>query len=375
MPVLRIGSTGDDVVSLQLALVAVGLLAGEPTGQFDVVTQKAVMEVQRRGGLPQTGVMDESAWNVLFQMQASVAPSPDTYTPGTGPTPSTTYLDPTDVQGRGPSRGQLLFFGALAAGAYWFANRERFKSHGTNEFEDDEEEDDDFEDEEDDYEDDDEQEHVGDYEDAVTDSLIEAPARMSQGGRAADCKKAAMRLMRVQALVQRPAERSLYDNVVRKVATNCRGEEKAIEAAIEDEAARQEDMTDDLLDVIGQTPVRDRAKDSDRDENIEQRKKAQALYKRRARDERDDGPSIDTRPNREQSRRKLYESGFRKVKTKLTKKTTTEPEKERSGRGKGQGHRRGSSAVEVRRGGKVVHRMRKEKAKTKRGYTWRKEND
>lgn len=379
MPPLRIGSVGDDVVSLQLALVAVGLLSGEPTGAFDQVTQRAVIELQRRAGLPQSGVMDDSTWNALFQMQASVAPTTGgevTYGPRQ---PGTWEGDTTEITGT-PGKGTALFFGLLAGAVYWWAHKDR--AGATDEYEDDGEEDEDEEeDDEGDFEPDSEFSSSGrglrDYDDAVTDSLIEEPARISHGGRSGDCKKAAMRLMRVQALVQRANERDLYDRTVKKVASNCRGEEKAIEAAIEDEAARQEELTDDLLDVIGQTPVRDRAKDSDREANIEARKKAQQerlqtqRFKKRSASE--DGPTIDTEPHRGQSRKRLYESGFRKVKTKLTRRTTTEPEKERSGRGKGQGNRRGSSAIKVRRGGKQLFTMRKEKAKTKRGYTWRKE--
>ncbi len=360
MESLRIGMSSEAVMSLQQLLAAIGLLGGAPTGSFDTVTQRAVIELQRRAGLVQTGVVDEATWNALYQMQATslVAPGPVTV----GPAPSA------------PRSNGVLFAGLLAAGAYWFANRDRFKQGAaTAEYDEDE---DDEEDDDEDFEDDDQSaEAVGDYEDAVTDSLLEEPARLSRSGNASDCKKAAMRLMRVQALAQRADERALYNNTVKKVVDNCRGEADVVEKVVEEEAARQEEVIEDLISVIGQTAERERSKDSDRDANIEERRKAQALYRPRKRDARDDGPAIETNPNREQSRRKLYESGFRKVKAKLTRKTTTEPEKERSGAGKGQGHRRGASAVKVRRGGKQLFKMRKEKAKTKRGFTWRKEND
>lgn len=349
MEPLYLGATGDDVMSLQLALVAIGLLGGEPTGQFDQVTQRAVIEVQRRARLNQTGVVDDATWSAIWQMQASVAPSPDTNTPGVGARPGTTYTDPLEVAGRGPSQGQLLFWGLAAGAAYWFANRDKFKHGlaglmgGGADEDDDEDEEDDYDDDFEDDEDDDEPEdqpRLSELNDAVTDSLIDEPAVISQSGRAGDCKKAAMRLMRVQALVQRPSERSLYDRVVRKVATNCRGEEASIQDAITEAAERRAEAEEELGSKLT--------------EGLETKR---------------------TETPEGSRKRTFVEPGFRKTKHKLTRKTTTEPAAERSGKGKGQGHRRGASAVDVRRGGRTAYKMRKEKAKTKRGYTWRKENN
>lgn len=321
MPPLRPGMVGDDVTSLQLALIAVGLVAGQPTGGYDATTQKAVMELQRRAGLAQTGVMDDASWNALYQLQASVAPASDGGTVSTPRKPGTIQGDTTNIVGSG-NGGAILLALLVGAATYW-AHK---KSHA---YSDDDDGDEDEGDEEDDGEDIDfipPRQRRAQLDDAVTDSLIDEPAVVSQSGRAGDCKKAAMLLLRRQGLVQRPNEKTLYDRVVRKVASNCRGEEGAIEEAIEEE----QDRRDEAEAEVGSKLIRD-ARDT----------------------------------------AKMPEHGFRKTKFKLTRKSTTEGRQE----GVRKAGRRGSSAIEVRRGGKKIHSLRKEKAKTKRGYTWRKETE
>lgn len=306
MMTLARGMSGDDVVVLQQRLAATGLLGGTPDGQFDDATQQAVVEAQRRAGLPQTGVVDDSTWAALG---IRTEPEIVSTSPAAAPTPPT------------PTRGALLFAGLLFGGIYWYTHR-----HEAAAFEEDDEDEEDDSDEEDEFVPPEQREAaIGDYEDAVTDSLIDEPATISASGRPGDCKKAAMRLLRVQALVQRPSERSIYDRVVRKVASNCRGAEEALEEAVEEAAALREEAEE----AVGARLIRS-AGDTSR----------------------------------------MPEHGFRKTKRKLTRKTTSEGRPE-GVRGRG---RRGASAIEVRRGGKKSHSLRKEKSKTKRGYTWRRED-
>lgn len=331
MITLALGMSGDDVLSLQLALVDIGLLGGQPTGQFDDITQKAVVEVQRQAGLPQTGVVEDRTWDAVWRAQAGVAPAPTTYTPGRGPAAGQTTLATTDVVGQPPARSALLFAGLLFGGIYWFTHRHEAANWGRDDEDDEGDEGNEGDDEDDSFVEPERRERreaVGDYEDAVTDSLIDEPATISASGRPGDCKKAAMRLMRVQALVQRPSERSIYDRVVRKVASNCRGAEEAIEEAIEEAAGLREEAEREVGARLIRSPL-------------------------------------------DVQRGTSHEHGFRKSKKKLTRKTTSEGRPE-GVRGRG---RRGASAISVRRGGKEVARLRKEKSKTKRGYTWRKETE
>lgn len=305
MMTLALGMSGGDVRQLQTQLVANGLLGGEPTGQFDDTTQRAVVEFQRRAGLPQTGVVEDSTWAAFGDVRGRGGADPMALAPTT------------------PTRGALLFAGLLFGGIYWFTHRDEAAAWGRDG--DDDSGDDDSDDSDSFVEP--ERRAVGDYEDAVTDSLIDEPAVISASGRPGDCKKAAMRLMRVQALVQKPSEHSLYDRVVRKVATNCRGAEAAVEEAIEEAA----DLREEAEREVGMKLIRSAGETS-----------------------------------------RMPEHGFRKSKKKLTRKTTGAERGEAGVRGRG---RRGSSAIEVRRGGKTAFTLRKEKAKTKRGYTWRREDD
>lgn len=308
MMTLARGMSGDDVVVLQQRLAAAGLLGGTPDGQFDDATQQAVVEAQRRANLPQTGVVEDSTWAALGLRTETTDLA--VTTPAAPPQP------------QAPTRGALLFAGLLFGGIYWYTHR-----HEAAAFEEDDEDEDDEEDESGFVPPAARSAAVGDYEDAVTDSLLDEPATISASGRPGDCKKAAMRLFRVQSLAQRPNERALYDRVVRKVASNCRGAEEALEEAVEEAAQLREEAEE----AVGAKLIRS---------------------------------AHDIAPGTS------HEHGFRKSKKKLTKKTITEGRPE-GVRGRG---RRGASAIEVRRGGKRSHGLRKEKSKTKRGYTWRRED-
>ncbi len=227
----------------------------------------------------------------------------------------------------GPSRGLLLFVGLAAGLTYWFTHRDRAAGFG----EDDEDEDD-FEDDDEDFddEDDDFEPPAARFRDATTDSLLDEPAVVAESGRPADCKKAAMLLLRRQALVNTERERGLFNKVVRKVASDCRGAEEAVQEAIDDAAARREEAEQ----AVGMKLIRS---------------------------------PYDTS-------RLPAESGFRKSKRTLKRTTTTEHGDARS-KGRGRSGRPGQSPMRVKKASGERFKLRKEKAKTKRGYTWRREDD
>lgn len=338
MPPLAPGAVGDDVTSLQLALVAIGLLGGEPTGAYDAVTRQAVLELQRRARLPQTGAMDDATWDALFRIQAEVAPTTGGEVSADPRPQGTTELEPVSIVGA-HSRGTLFFiFAAVAGATYWF-NKRKQQYAGDDEGEDD-----------DDGEDIDfippshrkkstsrSRQQLEDLDDAVTDSLIDEPAVVASSGRPGDCKKAARMLLSRSGLAQTSSERGLYNRVVKKVASDCRGAEDAVAEAIEEEQGRREEIEE----VLGARGVRSHE-------------------------------DVERHPG----------EGFRKTKTKLTKKTTTskrrswKPELVEEIEEVAHAHRpgrRGAAAIGVRKKSGETYRIRKEKAKTKRGYTWRKE--
>ena len=351
MQPLSIGMQGDAVAALQQSLAAVGVVSGQPTGAFDVTTQKAVIEAQRRAGLPQTGVVDDATWNVLYQMQSSVTASSDVSLATGAEQPAAAVA--------GPSRGSMILI-ALGVGLATYYVRNRFKSGGRLG-------DDEDEDEEDDYEDDDGEDidfeppgrrtSMADLDDAVTDELLEAPARIARSRRPQDCKKASRMLLKLQAVAKGSGERSLYDRTVQNVASDCPEELKKV---AQEAITRWTDVEDDVTDILEEEKA---VLDTEREE-------------------RDDG----TRG------RKFVAPGFRKTKTKWTKKTSSKRKPRRSEVSPGEkdlldsiahtqrAGRKGASAIRVKKRGPAVgprqqFTIRKEKAKTKSGHTWRKVKD
>ena len=63
---LAVGSSGEDVAKLQQKLIDLGLLFGVPDGKYGNYTAQAVMEMQRRFGMAQTGVADTEFLMKLF---------------------------------------------------------------------------------------------------------------------------------------------------------------------------------------------------------------------------------------------------------------------------------------------------------------------
>lgn len=64
-PVLKVGSVGKDVSRLQRALTA-GAKRTPVTGVFDKSTAKAVSKLQKKAGLPRTGVVTPEVWDALL---------------------------------------------------------------------------------------------------------------------------------------------------------------------------------------------------------------------------------------------------------------------------------------------------------------------
>ena len=67
------GNTGLNVYTLQKKLKQMGYFAGDCTGNFGDITQKAVLQFQAANNLEQTGVADEAMWEVIYSGNA-VAP-------------------------------------------------------------------------------------------------------------------------------------------------------------------------------------------------------------------------------------------------------------------------------------------------------------
>lgn len=66
IPALTSGMRGEEITSLQQALIHLGYMGGKPTGYYGTRTVEAVTEFQRRNALPETGVADEDTLFLLF---------------------------------------------------------------------------------------------------------------------------------------------------------------------------------------------------------------------------------------------------------------------------------------------------------------------
>jgi peptidoglycan hydrolase-like protein with peptidoglycan-binding domain len=64
-PVLKLGSTGADVVALQQRLTALGYNPGSANGTFGASTRTAVMNFQRAKNLTADGVVGHATWAAL----------------------------------------------------------------------------------------------------------------------------------------------------------------------------------------------------------------------------------------------------------------------------------------------------------------------
>jgi peptidoglycan hydrolase-like protein with peptidoglycan-binding domain len=64
-PVLKLGSTGADVVALQQRLTALGYNPGRANGTFGASTRTAVMNFQKAKNLTADGVVGRATWAAL----------------------------------------------------------------------------------------------------------------------------------------------------------------------------------------------------------------------------------------------------------------------------------------------------------------------
>ena len=64
-PVLRVGSTGNDVSDLQARLVELGYYSGMVDGKYSTATQSAVTEFQSRNGLTADGIAGRATQDKL----------------------------------------------------------------------------------------------------------------------------------------------------------------------------------------------------------------------------------------------------------------------------------------------------------------------
>ncbi|AFY45829.1 peptidoglycan-binding protein [Nostoc sp. PCC 7107] len=66
-PILRLGMSGEDVLTLQKQLQRFGFLSGGIDGDFGRTTETAVKALQRRYGLEEDGVAGGATWDILLR--------------------------------------------------------------------------------------------------------------------------------------------------------------------------------------------------------------------------------------------------------------------------------------------------------------------
>lgn len=219
-----------------------------------------------------------------------------------------------------PDSGLALLIGlAVGYGYYWFATRDGGQPEDEEEY--------DEEDEEDEVERPKRVSRLSRFRDVTTDSLIDRPAVLASTGKPGDCYKAVRMLPASQGLAQTKTEKGIFRRVLKAVADDCRGAEDAVDRAIDDLEAGREEI-EDMLDVAP-------------------------------------GPT-----------NRLISEGLRRTKRKKIGKddeieALTQVAHRRGASARG-GRPRGAS-LKVRRAAGQSYRLRKEKAPTKRGYKWRRE--
>lgn len=75
MPVLRLGSSGLEVATLQEVLSITKHYGGEIDGEFSTLTQKAVRAFQQNFGIPADGIVGPETWTALSQIPRGYNPS------------------------------------------------------------------------------------------------------------------------------------------------------------------------------------------------------------------------------------------------------------------------------------------------------------
>jgi peptidoglycan hydrolase-like protein with peptidoglycan-binding domain len=67
METIKIGNSGDLVLTLQNKLIAFGFYRGTADGAFGPQTEAAVMEFQKASGLTVDGIVGSESWSLLNQ--------------------------------------------------------------------------------------------------------------------------------------------------------------------------------------------------------------------------------------------------------------------------------------------------------------------
>lgn len=229
--------------------------------------------------------------------------------------------------------GMALLIGLVVGGAYWWMAQRQKASQEAE----DEEEDNDEGDEEDDDDDERFEPHHTErlsrarLSDVTTDSLLDEPAILASRGKPGDCFKAVKMIAGRQGLATSAHEKSIFKRVLRKVSNDCSHAEEEVEDALTELETEREEVEE----VFGPTSQSDNAP-------------------------------------RQGSRGTLHEPGFRKSKKSLIRKTSAEGGDARSKGRTRAGRPRGASFI-VRKPGAAPYRVKREAAKTKRGFKYRKE--
>ena len=74
-PILRTGSRGEEVKTLQSRLYALGYYTDEIDGQFGAGTKTAVIEFQKANGLEADGMVGSETSSILYSPQAKPRPA------------------------------------------------------------------------------------------------------------------------------------------------------------------------------------------------------------------------------------------------------------------------------------------------------------
>lgn len=199
----------------------------------------------------------------------------------------------------------------------------------------------------------------GRFADATTDSLLDEAAVIAGRGHKGDCYKAVKLLKGRSGLVKTPREKGLYARVARAVSKDCAHAEHEIEQAVTEELDKAEEV-DSIFSKRGNGRTRP---------DIEEATKLWLELDPDARSgevERelrsDEDPEIE------------YEENLRPVKGRSSLRKTRVEHGDARSKGRSHGGRPGAGSIKVKKTSGATYKIKKEKAKTKRGYTWRKEN-
>lgn len=196
------------------------------------------------------------------------------------------------------------------------------------------------------------------FADATTDSLIDEAAVIAGRGKKGDCYKAVKLLKGRSGLVRGTRERGLYARVARAVSRDCAHADEEVEKAVTEEVERANDV-EDIFSRRGSGSTKP---------NVEKAVKAWLELEPGARE-----GDIERELQSDRDEEIEYEENLRPVKGRSSLRKTTTQHGSARAKGRTRRGRSGAAAIQVRKKSGEQFRIRKEKAKTKRGYTWRRE--